>query len=114
MPTSHCAHLTPALGKTVERLKKKEKKKRKEKKKKKKKGKRKTKQKKINQTKTKNTFIFPLAYPLLGSRGPKISFHIPFGDLGSGKLMLTAEAIEVQGTKISSKQYWENRSIQVQ
>lgn len=113
MPTSHCAHLTPALGKTVERLKKKKKKKRKEKKKKKK-GKRKTKQKKINQTKTKNTFIFPLAYPLLGSRGPKISFHIPFGDLGSGKLMLTAEAIEVQGTKISSKQYWENRSIQVQ
>lgn len=113
MPTSHCAHLTPALGKTVERLKKKKKKKRKEKKRKKK-EKEKQNKKKINQTKTKNTFIFPLAYPLLGSRGPKISFHIPFGDLGSGKLMLTAEAIEVQGTKISSKQYWENRSIQVQ
>lgn len=100
MPTSHCAHLTPALGKTVERLKKKKEKEKQN--------------KKINQTKTKTTFIFPLAYPLLGSRGPKISFHIPFGDLGSGKLMLTAEAIEVQGTKISSKQYWENRSIQVQ
>lgn len=113
MPTSHCAHLTPALGKTVERLKKRKRKKEK-KKKRKKKEKEKQNKKKINQTKTKNTFIFPLAYPLLGSRGPKISFHIPFGDLGSGKLMLTAEAIEVQGTKISSKQYWENRSIQVQ
>lgn len=40
---------------------------------------------------------------------------MPFAVLGSHeKLMLMAEAIEVQGTKISSKQYWENRSIQVQ
>lgn len=39
---------------------------------------------------------------------------MPFADLGSDeKLMLMAKAIEVQGTKMSSKQYWENRSIQV-
>ena len=82
MPTSHCVHLTPALGKTVERLKKKKKRKKERKKKKKKKKEKEKQNKKINQTKTKNTFIFPLAYPLLGSRGPKISFHIPFGDLG--------------------------------
>jgi len=41
-----------------------------------------------------------------------ISFHTPSADLGSDeKLVLMAEAVEVQGTKISSKQYWDNSSF---
>lgn len=77
--TSHPTHLTPALDKVVEGLKK-------------------------------ILFQFPFGITtagLLGSHGPKISFHMPFIDLGSDKLMLMAEAIEVQGTKMSSKQHWE-------